>query len=91
MKRNYKLLLVIVAICVGLKFYSKANEGNPERQITFRIIDLCYEHGHCEPAAIDDKFSRGYKDYIEALDPSKRFCNRILTNFNNMKLKLTIR
>ena len=29
---------------------------------------------HYNPALIDDAFSKGiYKDYIEALDPSKRF------------------
>ena len=32
MKRNYKLLLVVVAISVGLwSFIPKANEGDPEK------------------------------------------------------------
>jgi carboxyl-terminal processing protease len=30
--------------------------------------------GHYSPATIDDAFSKGvYKDYVQALDPSKRF------------------
>ena len=76
MKRNYKLLLVIVAICVGLwSFIPKANEGDPEKdKLLLELLTFVIERGHYEPAAIDDKFSKGvYKDYIEALDPSKRF------------------
>jgi carboxyl-terminal processing protease len=35
---------------------------------------LCDWKGHYDPATIDDKFSKGiYKDYVQALDPSKRF------------------
>ena len=76
MKRNYKLLLVVVAISVGLwSFIPKANEGDPEKdKLLLELLTFVIERGHYEPAAIDDKFSKGvYKDYIEALDPSKRF------------------
>ena len=76
MKRNYKLLLVVVAISVGLwSFIPKANEGDPEKdKLLLELLTFVIERGHYEPAAIDDQFSKGvYKDYIEALDPSKRF------------------
>ena len=61
MKRNYKLLLVIVAICVGLwSFIPKANEGDPEKdKLLLELLTFVIERGHYEPAAIDDKFSKG--------------------------------
>ena len=38
------------------------------------LLTFVIERGHYDPAVIDDTFSKGvYKDYIEALDPSKRF------------------
>jgi len=77
MKRNYKLLLVVVALCVGLlSFIPKEKEKNdPEKdKLLLELLTFVIERGHYDPAVIDDKFSAGiYKDYIEALDPSKRF------------------
>ena len=38
------------------------------------LLTFVIEKGHYNPAAIDDTFSKGvYKDYLNALDPSKRF------------------
>ena len=76
MKRNYKLLLVVAALCIGLlSFIPKQKEGDPEKdKMLLELLTFVIERGHYDPAAIDDKFSKGiYKDYIEALDPSKRF------------------
>jgi len=75
MKRNYKLLLVIVALCIGLFSFIPKKEGDPEKdKLLLELLTFVIERGHYDPAAIDDKFSKGiYKDYIEALDPSKRF------------------
>lgn len=76
MKRNYKLLLVVLALCVGLfSFMPKGDPGDPEKdKLLLELLTFVIERGHYDPAVIDDKFSKGvYKDYIEALDPSKRF------------------
>lgn len=76
MKRNYKLLLVIVALSVALwSFMPRAKEGDPEKdKLLLELLTFVIERGHYDPAVMDDKFSKGiYKDYIEALDPSKRF------------------
>src|SRR3954469_15907949 len=75
MKRNYKLLLVVVALCIGLVSFIPKKEGDPEKdKLLLELLTFVIERGHYDPAAIDDKFSKGiYKDYIEALDPSKRF------------------
>lgn len=75
MKRNYKILIVIIALSVGLWSFIPRNHDDPEKdKLLLELLTFVIERGHYEPAAIDDAFSKGvYKDYIEALDPSKRF------------------
>jgi carboxyl-terminal processing protease len=48
---------------------------DPEKdKMLLELLTFVIEKGHYNPAAIDDTFSKGvYKDYIQALDPSKRF------------------
>jgi len=77
MKRNYKILLIVAALSVTL-FAFKINTtktANPDKdKLLLELLTFVIEKGHYNPAAIDDKFSKGiYKDYIQALDPSKRF------------------
>ncbi|WP_188051367.1 carboxy terminal-processing peptidase [Flavobacterium sp. GP15] len=77
MKRNYKIILVVVCITVTL-FAFKMNgskDNDPEKdKLLLELLTFVIEKQHYNPAAIDDNFSKGiYKDYIEALDPSKRF------------------
>ncbi|EIA09645.1 carboxy terminal-processing peptidase [Flavobacterium frigoris] len=77
MKRNYKILLAIVVLSVTL-FAFKMKSGvdsNPDKdKLLLELLTFVIEKGHYDPATIDDTFSKGiYKDYIQALDPSKRF------------------
>ncbi len=76
MKRNYKILLVVVALSVAFwSFMPKSASNDPEKdKVLIELLTFVIERGHYDPAAIDDSFSKGvYKDYIQALDPSKRF------------------
>lgn len=77
MKRNYKLLLVVVALSLGLFAFTSIlkPKSDPEKdKMLLELLTFVIERGHYDPAIIDDNFSKGvYKDYIEALDPSKRF------------------
>lgn len=76
MKRHYKILLVVVVTSIGLwSFVPKGNSGDPEKdKLLLELLTFVIEKGHYSPADIDDNFSKGvYKDYIAALDPSKRF------------------
>ena len=76
MKRNYKVLLVILALSVGLwSFIPKQEKNDPEKdKLLLELLAYVLEKGHYSPMKFDDTFSKGvYKDYIEALDPSKRF------------------
>jgi len=77
MKRNYKILLALVLLSVSLFAFNmkSSNEGDPDKdKLLLELLTFVIEKGHYNPAAIDDNFSKGiYKDYIQALDPSKRF------------------
>ncbi|WP_338407973.1 carboxy terminal-processing peptidase [uncultured Flavobacterium sp.] len=77
MKRNYKILIFVLFLSVTLfafKFHSPKS-GDPEKdKLILELLTFVIEKGHYNPATIDDTFSKGvYKDYIQALDPSKRF------------------
>ena len=77
MKRNYKIILAVVCISVTLFAFkmnaSKANDPEKDK-LLLELLTFVIEKGHYSPPPIDDAFSKGvYKDYIQALDPSKRF------------------
>ena len=77
MKRNYKILLAVVLLSVTLFAFninsSKSVDSEKDKML-LELLTFVIEKGHYSPAVIDDTFSKGvYKDYIEALDPSKRF------------------
>lgn len=76
MKRNYKIILIVLALSIGLwSFIPKQNQSDPEKdKLLLELMSYVLERGHYQPAAIDDNLSKKiYKDYVNALDPSKRF------------------
>ncbi len=76
MKRNYKILLLVAVLSVAFwSFIPKGPVIDPEKdKVLIELLTFVIERGHYDPAVIDDTFSKGiYKDYIQALDPSKRF------------------
>jgi carboxyl-terminal processing protease len=75
MKRHYKILLAVVALSIGLWSFMPKETVDPEKDKTLlELLQFVIERGHYNPAKIDDAFSKGvYKEYINALDPSKRF------------------
>ncbi|WP_281322817.1 carboxy terminal-processing peptidase [Flavobacterium aestivum] len=77
MKKNYKILIALVCLSATLFAFTinKKRDIDPDRdKILLELLTFVIEKGHYNPAAIDDNFSKGvYKDYIAALDPSKRF------------------
>ena len=93
MKRNYKIILVVVFISVTLfAFKMNATKANdPEKdKLLLELLTFVIEKGHYSPAPIDDTFSKGvYKDYIQALDPSKRFfLQSDIDEFSKFELQL---
>ncbi|WP_281227738.1 carboxy terminal-processing peptidase [Flavobacterium aquiphilum] len=77
MKRNYKILIAVVCLSATLFAFNikSKNSVDPEKdKLLLELLTYVIEKGHYNPAVIDDNFSKGvYKDYIAALDPSKRF------------------
>jgi carboxyl-terminal processing protease len=79
MKRNYKVLIAVLCLSVTLFAFKmnaeKTIDPDPNKDKTLlELLAFVIEKGHYSPAAINDDFSKGiFKDYIEALDPSKRF------------------
>jgi carboxyl-terminal processing protease len=79
MKRNYKILIAV--FCLSLTLFAfkinadKSEDPDPNRDKTLlELLAFVIEKGHYSPAEINDEFSKGiFKDYVEALDPSKRF------------------
>ena len=77
MKRNYKILLVVTFLSLSLLAFKSnyANSADPDKdKLLLELLTFVLEKGHYSPVTMDDEFSKGvYKDYLEALDPSKRF------------------
>ena len=86
MKKNYKIILAILAVSAMLWSFRPKNENDPEKdKVLLDLISFVLEKGHYDPIAMDDNFSKGvYKDFLEAIDPSKRFF--IQSDINEFKV-----
>lgn len=76
MKRNYKVILLIVALSAVLwSFIPNQKKTDPEKDKTIlELLTMILERGHYSPVAIDDDFSvKVFNKYIDGLDPTKRF------------------
>lgn len=93
MKRNYKILLAIVLLSATLFAFNLKSgvDANPDKdKLRLELLSFVLERWHYDPATIDDTFSKGiYKDYVQALDPSKRFfLQSDIDEFSEFELKL---
>ena len=61
MRRNYKILMVIIALCIGLwSFIPREKSSDPEKdKMLIELLTFVIEKGHYSPAVIDDTFSKG--------------------------------
>ncbi|MEC4117006.1 carboxy terminal-processing peptidase [Myroides phaeus] len=76
MKRNYKVILLLIGVSALLwSFIPKKEKETPEKdQLLLELVTYLLERTHYDPAKIDDKFSATvYKEYLKALDPMKRY------------------
>ena len=93
MKRNYKILIAVVCLSATLFAFNINSKKaiDPERdKLLLELLSFVIEKGHYNPAVVDDDFSKGvYKDYIAALDPSKRFfLQSDINEFSKFELEL---
>jgi len=75
MKRNYKfLVLVLLMAAASCSFTTKTFNDPNKDKLLIDLITYVLERGHYDAKTIDDGFSEEvYKDYLDAVDPLKRF------------------
>lgn len=76
MKRNYKIILIVLAISAALwSFMPKKEKADPEKEaLLMELLTYVIKNGHYAPSEINNEFSaKVYKEYIKAIDPNKRF------------------
>lgn len=76
MKKNYKIIFLVLGLSALLwGFIPKNDKDNPDKdKLLIELVTYLLEKGHYDPVKIDDNFSKEvYKEYIKALDPTKRF------------------
>ncbi|TCK67405.1 carboxyl-terminal processing protease [Winogradskyella wandonensis] len=75
MKGRYKFLLLALLIAVAsCSFTSKVDGDGDKDKLLVRLITYLLDQGHYAPQDINDDFSaRVYEDYINQLDPFKRY------------------
>lgn len=75
MKRNFVYLLAALLISAASCSFTNKTFDNPDKdKLLLDLISYVLENGHFNPKDIDDDFSEHvYDNYIEALDPLKRY------------------
>ncbi|WP_303317513.1 carboxy terminal-processing peptidase [Flavivirga abyssicola] len=75
MKRNYKILSLLLLFAFGSCSFTTKKFSNPDKdKLLIQIITFVLEQGHFDPIAMNDNFSAElFTDYIEILDPVKRY------------------
>ncbi len=93
MKRNYKILLLVVLVSAVLwSFRSKSEDfDNPDKdKLLIELITYVLDRGHFDPKDVNDNFSENvFMDFIGALDAQKRyFLASDLKDFEKFKYEL---
>lgn len=91
MKRNYKILvLVLLFAAASCSFTTKSFDDPNKDKTLIELIAYVLENGHYDAKDINDSFSgEVYEDYMEALDPMKRyFYASDIQEFDNFKQQL---
>lgn len=75
MKRNYKLLVLVLLFAVASCSFTTKSFNDPNKDKTLiELISYVLENGHYDAKDINDSFSKEvFEDYLEALDPLKRY------------------
>ena len=91
MKRNFKILVILLVMAVTSCSFTTRHFDDPNKdKLLIDLITYVLEQGHYDAKTIDDQFSEQvYNDYLESLDPSKRFFySEDIKEFSNFKEQL---
>jgi carboxyl-terminal processing protease len=75
MRRNYNLLVLVLLFAAASCSFTTKTFNDPDKDKTLiELITYVLENGHYDAKDINDSFSKEvYKDYLEAIDPLKRY------------------
>ncbi|WP_165499060.1 carboxy terminal-processing peptidase [Gramella sp. KN1008] len=75
MKRNFKILAVVLLMAVASCSFTTKKFDDPNKdKLLIDLITYVLNQGHYDAKDINDSFSANvYEDFLEDLDPSKRF------------------
>ena len=75
MKRNYKLLVLVLLFAAASCSFTTKTFNDPNKDKTLiELIAYVLENGHYDAKDLNDSFSKEvYSDYLEAIDPLKRY------------------
>ncbi|MDT0674996.1 carboxy terminal-processing peptidase [Autumnicola musiva] len=75
MKRNFKILIMLMVMAASAcSFTTKKFEDPNKDKLLIDLITYVLEQGHYDAKEINDEFSANvYNDFLESMDPSKRF------------------
>jgi carboxyl-terminal processing protease len=75
MKRNYKLLLLVLLLAFASCSFTTKKFSDPDKdKLLVQLITYVLDQGHFSPKDLNDSFSEQvFDDYLEQLDPFKRY------------------
>ena len=75
MKTNYKLLVLVLLFAAASCSFTTKTFNDPNKDKTLiELISYVLKNGHYDAKDVNDEFSSEvYKDYLEAIDPLKRY------------------
>lgn len=75
MKRNYKILVLVLLLAfASCSFTTKTFEDPDKDKLLIQVITYVLQRGHFDPKEMNDDFStQVYTDYLDQLDPLKRY------------------
>ena len=75
MRRNYKLLVLVLLFAAASCSFTTKTFNDPNKDKTLiELINYVLQNGHYDAKDLNDEFSgEVYKDYLEILDPLKRY------------------
>ncbi|MDT0686214.1 carboxy terminal-processing peptidase [Autumnicola psychrophila] len=75
MKRNFKVLIMLMVMAASACSFTTKKFDDPSKdKLLIDLITYVLNQGHYDAREINDEFSREvYLDFLEGMDPSKRF------------------